>query len=305
MSKQWHLVPTAFLVFLSACVPMEQAALTYSSKTTMGVSIAAGTADTPGLDVAIGFKEINAALVPVAVAKYCYKATAEQCQKTIYAMQLISGGKRDEIESLPIEKRIAEINKELEYVINQQRPEITRLGELRALISLSEAVDAANVELTKLGPPADNESVEVQSRRADLSETVALRQTGLNVEQARAEVAQLEKLQLAHSARISTLREEQGQLTKQLGSNRNRKRDDAFSVYGKFNGNAGGHGQGASLTAGKVFATGVAAQNLTEFATTAECLANVRVLVDLMPAGKDAEKAALIGSAADVCKPGF
>jgi hypothetical protein len=284
---------------------MEQAALTYSSKTTMGVSVAAGTADTPGLDVAIGFKEINAALVPVAVAKYCYKATAEQCQKTIYAMRLISGGKRDEIESLPIEKRISDINQDLEQVIDQQKSQTTRLGELRAAISQNEAVNAANVELAKLGPAADNESLEVQSRRSELAETLALQQPGLNLSQARTEVAHLEKLQLTHSARISTLREEQGQLTKQLGSNRNRKRDDAFSVYGKFNGNAGGNSQGASLTAGKVFATGVAAQNLTEYATTSECLANVRVLVDLLPTGKDAEKATLIASAAEVCKPGF
>lgn len=129
-----------------ACVPMEQASLTYTSKTTMGVSVAAGTQDTPGLDVSIGFKETNVALVPVAVAKYCYKATAAQCQKTIYEMKLISGGKVDEVESLPVEKRIAEINQELGRIIDQQKPETDRLGELRANISLAEAAEIASAE---------------------------------------------------------------------------------------------------------------------------------------------------------------
>jgi hypothetical protein len=154
MKKFMKALGPLLMLATSACVPMEQASLTYTSKTTMGVGVAAGTQDTPGLEVTIGFKEVNVALVPVAVAKYCYKATAEQCQNAIYQMRMVSGGKTDAIENLPIEKRIDGVNREVQDLFDQQKLEDDRRAALSAGIDLVQTADAADAELGKLGPAA-------------------------------------------------------------------------------------------------------------------------------------------------------
>lgn len=301
-TKSANGVVLALLLVTGGCVPMEQASLTYTSKTTMGVGVAAGTQDTPGLEVTIGFKESNIALVPVAVAKYCYKATASQCQDAIYQMRMISGGKTDAVESLPVQNRIEELNRELEQLFGQQKLETERLASLKYRIAVAEAADVADAELAKLGPVAADASPEAQNARAALTAKSALRPAGFNVADARKDVAQLEAAQVARTAKVDNFRQEQAQLSGQLDANSNRQRTDAYSVYGKFSGSATGDSKGAGLTAGKVFATGVAAQNLTEFATTADCLANIRFLAEMMPDGQDAEKAELLKTAGEVCR---
>lgn len=288
----------------SACVPMEQSSLTYTSKTSMGVGVAAGTQDTPGLDVTIGFKEVNVALVPVAVAKYCYKATAEQCQNAIYQMRMVAGGKTDAIENLPIEKRIDGVNREVQSLFDQQKLEDDRRASLSAEIDLVQTADAADSELIKLGPALADAPPEALNARAALTARSALRPAAFDVASARKELAQLEAVRSARTIRLDSLRQEKVQLSGQLNANSNRQRTDAYSVYGKFSGGATGNGQGAGLTAGKVFATGVAAQNLTEFATTVDCLANIRLLAEMIPTDS-AERFKLLNNAGELCKRGY
>jgi hypothetical protein len=291
---------------------MEQAPLTYTSKTKIGVGVSTGTQDTPGLDVTIGFKEVNIAMVPVAVAKYCYKATEELCQKAIYEMQLVTGTKIDAVENSPLQRRLDELNGDMERLIGEQKTDSERLASLRSQIAVADAATAAERELDELGTGSADEAPERQSVRATLMAKIEQRPAKFNVTNARQEAAQIEAKESARNAKAATYRQEQAQLSSQLDRNSNSQRLDAYSVYGKFNGNASGNTQGAGLTAGKVFATGIAAQNLTEFATTADCLANIRFLADMMPEGKDAQtdaqidaqKAALLGTAGEVCKRG-
>lgn len=291
---------------LSGCVPMEQAPLTYTSKTTMGVGMSTGTTDTPGFDVTIGYKEVNVALVPVAVAKYCYKATEEQCQNAIYEMELVTGKKIDAVENSPLQRRLDELNGHLERLVGEQKTDSERLASLRSQIAVADAATAAKRELDELGTASDDEAPERQSVRATLNAKIEQRraQADFNVANARQVAAQIEAKESALTAKAATYRQEQARLLSQLERNSNSDRYDAYSVFGKFTGNASGTEEGAGLTAGKVFATGIAAQNLTEFATTADCLANIRFLADMMPEGKDADKAALLRTAGEVCKRG-
>lgn len=295
-----NFVMTAVLLATAACVPMEQAALTYTSKTTMGVGLAAGTQDTPGLDVTIGFKESNVALVPVAVAKYCYKASKAQCQNMIYEMEVITGSKLDASSSQPVQKRLDEIRRELNSLIADQRADTDRVAIHKSQIASALTADEADQELTSIGN-VTAETTEELERRSALIRAANSRPTNFDLAGAQLEVARLEQAQLARAARINALQTEGSQLSPQLDRDSNSRRGDALSVYGKFNGAATGKSQGAGLTAGKVFATGVAAQNLTEFATSADCLANIRFLAEMMPDGKDAEKASLLASAGKVC----
>ena len=81
---------------LAACYPMEQAPLVYASKATVGVGVQAGTTDNPGLELILGYKASDVALVPVAAAKFCRRQAAADCENDIYAMQIIRGSKVDD-----------------------------------------------------------------------------------------------------------------------------------------------------------------------------------------------------------------
>jgi len=62
---------TLSLAALSACAPLQQAPLVYSSKTVVGLDVSATTTETPGASFAFGYKSVDAAYVPVAVARVC------------------------------------------------------------------------------------------------------------------------------------------------------------------------------------------------------------------------------------------
>ena len=289
---------------LAACVPMEQAALTYSSKSTIGVGVEAGTQQAPGLEVTIGFKESNIALVPVAVAKYCYKASGTQCQDAIYQMQLIKGGRRDLVENLPLELQINDINTRLAQLNNEQNLSIGRLADLRAGIAVAEAAFAAQSELDKLGPADDNAVPEAVSERAELLATAQSASDDFDLDAARRDAAKIETEQTARGKKIDVFQEQRARLTAQLESNSEKGRNDAYSVYGRFSGSANGTSTGAGLTAGKVFATGIAAQNITEFGTQADCFASIRSLALMIDDTHAADRNKLLTSAAEICKRG-
>lgn len=286
----------------SACVPMEQAALTYTSKSTIGVGLEAGTAETPGLDVTIGFKESNAALVPVAVAKFCYKARGAECQNAIYQMALIQGGKEDVVENGPVQSRLEEIAATLNKLNQDQARETEQLANLRAKVAVAEAAQSAQDELDNMGTASVQDTPEITSRRSELTAKAQSAPDGFNLGNAIQQTAALENTRTERTQKIETFLEERKSLTTQLESNSASGRTDAFSVYGRFSGQANGTGQGASLTAGKVFATGIAAQNLTELGVASNCLASIQSLAEMLDAETQAaDRAKLLGSAGEIC----
>lgn len=56
---------------LGACASSEATPLIYVSAQRVGVGLAAGTAETPGAEISIGYKGIDAAYVPVAMVREC------------------------------------------------------------------------------------------------------------------------------------------------------------------------------------------------------------------------------------------
>ena len=56
MTRMPFIVLVGACMGAAGCMPMEQAPLVYSSKQQIGVGVAAGTPDSPGLDVNIGYK---------------------------------------------------------------------------------------------------------------------------------------------------------------------------------------------------------------------------------------------------------
>jgi hypothetical protein len=77
------------LALLGGCAPLEQAPLVYSSSKQFGIGVKSGAPDAPGLDVHIGFRALDAAYVPVAVAKQC--GQGQTCSGITYNVVPIAG----------------------------------------------------------------------------------------------------------------------------------------------------------------------------------------------------------------------
>lgn len=59
------------VLLLGGCAHLEQAPLVYASKTTFGVDISSASTENPGISMNVGYKQVDAAYVPVAVARAC------------------------------------------------------------------------------------------------------------------------------------------------------------------------------------------------------------------------------------------
>lgn len=297
----------AAATLLGGCLPLEQAPLVYTSKVTMGVNLSAGKADSPAPNVVIGYDQVDAAIVPVAVAKPCYKATSSKCKEASNDVQIINGRNAISAEDLINEKLIGDAQRTIAVsqkiisdnaaLIVVENEKLKRLADLPAkgqrLAALNQKASA--FQLDPKNPALDAGELAEQTRLA-------------------AEVGELAKIEAAQgeiNRRIGALSAEsetaakaieraEGELkglqAKIATSNSNNK-SDALSVYGSFNGKAEGNKEGASLTLGKVFSTGVAAQNLTEGLGAAagadvfgRCLSLAHESVADMPRTTEAEK---------------
>ena len=299
-------VAAVIVPLLGGCYPMEQAPLVYSSKSTIGVGVTAGTPENPGLDVTIGFKETNVALVPVAVAKYCRHSNAANCANAAYAMQIIRGGKVDTVANRAIDAAFASNQDEVIKLSSEIRQieleKKTAENNLQLLTRRSEA----QASLATLGTaPVDGELESQTSARAD-AQAVMTATAGVNAIDPAAErtrVASANALLQTKNERLFALNNDIARLRTQLIPDTKGARDDALSVYGTFRGSGTGDANGASLTGGKIFATGIAAQNLSEHAGVADCLAAVGVLAQQFK-GTNADEArnGLLSDAGEVCK---
>lgn len=59
----------AAVIGLLGCAPLQQAPLVYSSKVAVGVDISSNAAESPGINISLGVKTVDAAYVPVAVSR--------------------------------------------------------------------------------------------------------------------------------------------------------------------------------------------------------------------------------------------
>lgn len=69
MTIRSTLVTFAALTLITACTPLQQAPLVYSSKVIVGVDVSANANDAQGVSINLGVKSVDAAYVPVAVSK--------------------------------------------------------------------------------------------------------------------------------------------------------------------------------------------------------------------------------------------
>lgn len=303
-------MPIAMCFLLAGCYPMEQAPLVYASKNQFGVTVAAGTPDSPGLDVNIGFKALDSAFVPVAVAKRCPKTG--HCAAKLHEVQVITGQNNITGKSQASERQIDELEKSIETAKLERNGKQAELAGVNASIDQLKSKKDKEAELEALKNPANDPvtgsprvlSEDDKSRKTVLmTELAALNALDPTVLNARSKTLSGE-IETANQ-RIETALADRRRLIEEKNLSSGDAKLDALSLYGSFNGSAGGKSDGATLGLGKVFATGVAAQQMaqgvkdsTNPANKAACMQMGEKMVAL---ADDADKPKLVLSVLKGC----
>ncbi len=268
MAKKRSIVIRLTLSFVTGlaligCSPLEQAPLVYSSKVVVGIDVSTPTSEQPGASISLGVKMVDAAYVPVAVAKNCDDSTilnsasngepTSNCENLIYQIKPIEG------------------------TSSSSDDKTNNAGQENAakIAALSAQVESLNRELIGLKA---QETTAIKNAADAAAKTIASSTLGaeqaVTPEQVEAEVV---------SNQVTQKTKQLEQVVEQLKSTLSIDRKDSYSVFGSFDSstktgiNPTAKTADLDLNLGKVFSTGVAAQNLTEglgkqFANSA-CLA--------------------------------
>jgi hypothetical protein len=290
----------------TACAPLQQAPLVYSSKQTLGVDLSSATTEQPGISLNLGFKSIDAAYVPVAVARPCAEPEKGKCSDGAYALLPIAGNRtatdsnttKGAVEqaqqvvaaydtAVAKKKAADQTVADAEKALKQQQDRVKLLQE-----SLKKAQEIKQ----QMAPQAAQQPGIVQAAFQAVASpadarTAAERTDDIDALLQRAQAAAVEAEGSLGKARVDAAAA-QDELEKQpvskvldalkLVATAESKRQDSYSVFGSFSANtslgvstaaqastsAASDGKSAASAAGvslgKIFSTGVAAQNLTE-----------------------------------------
>lgn len=260
-------------VTVVACAPLQQAPLLYSSKATVGIDVSTSTTESPGGSISFGVKIVDAAYVPVAVSKKLTdQSGTRELPSEIIRIEAIfgEGSTAGRLDSLTEENK-TKIRDFLTAKLAEEKlsDDVKRLEQVQATRATARdaeraSVDRISAEIRALAADAPEDTkqkknTERQSSQARLDELIAqIARDAPILETKRAEV----QVAKSNSERLFSAAAEAASFL------RTDKRD-AMSVYGRFNSTgaaAAASSPSASLTAGKIFSTGVASQNLTEAA---------------------------------------
>tara|TARA_R110002072_G_scaffold187924_5_gene344727 strand:+ start:1660 stop:2460 length:801 start_codon:yes stop_codon:yes gene_type:complete len=211
---------------LIGCSPLQQAPLVYSSKVVFGIDVSTPSSEQPGGSINIGYKLVDAAYVPVAVAKEC--KSGQNCEGSTYEMKIISGRSSDGSDTTS----------------NDGGKNADRIQELT----------------TRLAKVTD------ELREAELAKTVANEQSVVDSYQF--DPGQNPDIETAEQ-NVRAKEDEVKKVVQELKSSLFLDQLDSYSVFGSFDSKTTANTDPsatvkADLNLGKVFSTGVAAQNITK-----------------------------------------
>lgn len=289
----WKLLKTLLpCLLLTSCANLQQAPLIYSSKSSVGLDISSSTTESPGGSISFGVKLVDAAYVPVAVSKRTGTKENDDDNKTIQMVQAVFGegvtqGKLDslteenkskirayldaKLREEEIQTKISGIKQKRENLLADIRMNEIKISELEGVISsVTTGVDIVvqNQEIEKYKNENASKQKEVKKIELDTED--------------------LDKKLLVAASESNKLLDEASEAASFLRTDKR----DAMSVYGRFNSEskAGIASTTGELTAGKIFSTGVASQNLTEAARysaiyqgVAECVAKMTAIYSAAP----------------------
>jgi len=273
----------AGLMALTACSPLPQAALVYSSRVSFGVTVTSAPASASGPTLSIGYDQLDAAYVPVSVA----------------------GANKSGTSDLVLEQIRAKYSNDQQPQGQQDAANLAKVNDYLQAAKTADATKSSIQALSSQKAPIDPLKSQVAVATSRLSQLKAAR---LDTKEAASQLqeakGQLVTAQTANQAIDSQIKQLTPSLTvaeqeaaakrpaaleaaKQLGL----VREDALSVYGRFDGKSDAQTATVGLAIGKVFSTGIAAQSLAEGAGRAAAMdAYTNCLLAAKAAGSDGQK---------------
>ncbi|MCI4588824.1 hypothetical protein MOK15_01700 [Sphingobium sp. BYY-5] len=272
---QKHLYASVLALALGGCAQLPQAPLVYSSKLQVGLQLAAATADTPGTEFSFGMKSLDAAYVPVAVARPC--ARNQPCRTDL---ALIFGtnkvDNKDETSNDPVDRAYKD-KQGAERAMQEHI--LAQANAQQAQEDTQKILDKAR-ERDRINGLAAAATADDQVRLAGITTELGGRTTATltnDFQTRQAEVNRLSGLTKTLEGNVSAKAKDYYEIATKFG--RLAKSDDkrdALSVFGSFNTGVAlaqnDNKPKLGLGIGKLFSTGVAAQNLTTGLGRASCL---------------------------------
>ena len=296
-------------VAMAGCARLPQASLVYASSQQMGVSVKAGTPEKPGLDLTIGYSGLNAASVPVVVAIGCERLSEAQCSMLRANVGPIAGQSSTADLRTGIELERTNLRARGQSLDSEILARQIEINTAAGAVSELEALPGQREELVSL-VAVDEPSPKQVARRTELEQIVErLGRASLTAAQRR--LAELTSAKSILERQLGEVNDRLRAINNQRETAENENRADAMSVYGSFNGQAGGGNSSGSLAVGQVFSTGIASQNLTQgiresagLRASFECLRGLDEVARAVPS--DAQNrsevvAGILASAGRVC----
>ena len=325
------------MLVLSGCAHLEQAPLVYTSKTSFGLEVSTTSTESPGISMIVGFKQVDAAYVPVAVARKCgsgekeiSELEADLCrERSFHEIKMISGSSNEGgLSSIEQASESEALTNELNQKISSRESAMKDVESQREVLN---AKEEALFDLKKRKAEYDINLINIRKLGEDIASVSEADQdkASRNIKQE----AEKLKLEVENKNFISSIggsidkysgeekkREEQIQSAKialQEADKRHKNtqneinavvkkmrmsRMDSYSVFGSFDSKGKATGDSASFQLGKIFATGVASQNISSGLSdmyknrddsTQECFKTISGALN----GADAESAKIVREA--------
>lgn len=235
----------------SGCAPLQQAPLMYTSKQVLGVDISAPTTESTGVTMNLGFKNVDAAYVPIAVSKEGDTNSVNLVKATF--------GSRDEGKGSSDELQTSWINNLNAAILAEQ----TAQNNLKAADANYEVAQQYNNSISS-GNTSEAQALAKSAAFKSLNALKIRTFTSQNEPIPQNEIDVLKQEQANAQQKLKETTADLEQAKRKVADSLSIQREDAMSVYGSFGSSTGTDSTSINNKLGKMFSTGVAAQNLTE-----------------------------------------
>lgn len=281
----------AGLLMLTGCATLPQAALVYSSRVSFGVTVTSAAASASGPTLSIGYDQLDAAYVPVTVARENKDGTSDQ------ALEQIRAKYSDDQPHLD-QDAADNLAKLTDYLQAKKTADVTKssidqLSSQKAPVdSLKSQVAETSSRLSRL-KAARMDTREASSQLLEAKEQLVSAQA--HNQAIDTQINQLTPSLTAAEQTASAKQPAALEAARQLGL----AKEDALSVYGRFDGKSDAQTATVGLAIGKVFSTGIAAQSLAEGAKQAAAMdAYTNCLLAAKAAGSDGTRCTALSARA-------
>lgn len=261
---------------LCACAPLQQAPLVYTSGQVYGLKIGTSPTQAEAFEIIIGGKLLDAAYAPVAVARPPATEFKDSTKNGLdWGIKEIYGVFGEEL-TPDSHKRlnpdeIRTVREYLQAAVDLRDKQVFAREKEKLLSDARQVLSDKKTQISQLNAKCSDDG-DVKPECSDKANQLTTlnaqaEAAALDIANVKEPAAKLAKSELSNAEGF--LGEKQGKALEALQKLSNVRKKDALSVYGSFNNNTTASNDGkssvnASIKLGKVFSTGVAAQNISE-----------------------------------------